>query len=266
MIRWHTEHGREGRDEPRPSVVTGVPHETAPSLHVLVRTFEQLDAALAFRAATVYCEFEDIRRYREAVVRARDADVTIGLATLRIIKPGEEGFLRSVGGFGPDCVLIRNLAALEIFREEFPSIRRIGDFSLNIANELTADLFLSEGLARITPSYDLNWEQFAALVAKCDPLRLETVVHQHMPMFHNEHCVFAAALSNGKDHRDCGRPCDRHRLELRDQHGADFPSWPTQAAATPSIMRCRNRRRSSCRECWRGVAALPRRVRERIGP
>ncbi len=48
-------------------------------------------------------------------------------------------------------------------------------------------------------------------------------MHQHMPMFHNEHCVFAAVLSNGKDHRDCGRPCDRHQLELRDHHGASFP-------------------------------------------
>jgi putative protease len=44
-----------------------------------------------------------------------------------------------------------------------------------------------------------------------------------MPMFHMEHCVFAAFLSNGKDWRDCGRPCDRHRLDLRDRVGADNP-------------------------------------------
>ena len=48
-------------------------------------------------------------------------------------------------------------------------------------------------------------------------------MHQHMPMFHMEHCVFAAALSEGKDHRDCGRPCDRHRVELKDRVGAAFP-------------------------------------------
>jgi putative protease len=38
-----------------------------------------------------------------------------------------------------------------------------------------------------------------------------------------EHCVFAAMLSNGKDATDCGRPCDRHRVELRDGVGAAFP-------------------------------------------
>jgi U32 family peptidase len=44
-----------------------------------------------------------------------------------------------------------------------------------------------------------------------------------MPMFHMEHCVFAAFLSNGKDWRDCGRPCDRHKVDLRDRVGAAFP-------------------------------------------
>jgi putative protease len=42
-------------------------------------------------------------------------------------------------------------------------------------------------------------------------------------MFHMEHCVFAAMLSGGKDSRDCGRPCDRHRVELRDRAGSEFP-------------------------------------------
>jgi U32 family peptidase len=45
-------------------------------------------------------------------------------------------------------------------------------------------------------------------------------------MFHMEHCVFAAFLSNGKDWRDCGRPCDSHKIELRDRVGAEFPVTP----------------------------------------
>ena len=45
-------------------------------------------------------------------------------------------------------------------------------------------------------------------------------------MFHNEFCVFAAYLSEGKDYRDCGRPCDRHKIELRDRVGSTFPVHP----------------------------------------
>src|SRR6478672_8071433 len=48
----------------------------------------------------------------------------------------------------------------------------------------------------------------------------------NMPMFHMEHCVFAAFLSTGKDHRDCGRPCEAHKVELRDRVGAAFPVLP----------------------------------------
>jgi len=42
-------------------------------------------------------------------------------------------------------------------------------------------------------------------------------------MFHMEHCVFSHTLSNGKDCHDCGRPCDRHRVELRDHLGEAHP-------------------------------------------
>lgn len=45
-------------------------------------------------------------------------------------------------------------------------------------------------------------------------------------MFHTEFCTYAAFLSTGKDHRDCGRPCDRHRIELRDRVGAANPVIP----------------------------------------
>ena len=53
--------------------------------------------------------------------------------------------------------------------------------------------------------------------------RFEAVIHQHMPMFHMEHCVFAHVLSDGTDYRTCGRPCERHRVDLNDRAGAAHP-------------------------------------------
>jgi putative protease len=44
-----------------------------------------------------------------------------------------------------------------------------------------------------------------------------------MPMFHMEHCVFAALLSAGHDSTDCGRPCDRHAVALKDRVGMEHP-------------------------------------------
>jgi putative protease len=48
---------------------------------------------------------------------------------------------------------------------------------------------------------------------------LELTLHQHMPMFHMEHCVFCTFLSSGTTYKDCGRPCEKHVVHLKDRVG-----------------------------------------------
>ncbi|HEY9621571.1 MAG TPA: U32 family peptidase, partial [Crinalium sp.] len=95
-------------------------------------------------------------------------------------------------------------------------------FSLNVANSLTADHFRQTfGLERLTASYDLNITQLEALLTSCPPDWFEVTIHQHMPMFHMEHCVFCAFLSDGTDYTNCGRPCEAHEVKLRDRVGTE---------------------------------------------
>jgi putative protease len=197
--------------------------ERPPALVALCRSMDQLGAVLAEGVRDVECEFEDIRRYRDAVALARSGGARVLLAPPRIFKPGEQGILRTIVAADPHGVLVRSTAHLAVFSKEAPGLSRVADYSLNTANELTAGLWLAKGVDRLVPSFDLNWEQFQAFARRVDPGRLEAVVHHAMPMFHMEHCVFAALLSEGKDHRDCGRPCDRHRLALRDRTGMEHP-------------------------------------------
>lgn len=145
------------------------------------------------------------------------------LATPRIVKPGEEGFFRKLAGYAPDGVLVRNLGGLLFYRRQHPEFDLIGDFSLNCANDLSARELVDLGLRVVTPAYDCNADQLDGLLARVPPERIEIVMHQYMPMFHTEHCVFAATLSTGKDYRTCGRPCERHDVELRDHTGALLP-------------------------------------------
>jgi putative protease len=194
------------------------------SLRVLCRTPEQLAAALEVGVAEVYVDFEDIRRYAAAVAQVRGAGTgaQIFLATPRIQKAGEQGFFKLIENAAPDGVLIRNLGAIAYFREN-TALRKIGDFSLNVANPLTAEYFLGLGLERVTISYDLNLEQVLDLLATAPPPWFELTLHQHMPMFHMEHCVFAAFMSKGTSFLDCGRPCEKHRVSLRDRVGVEHP-------------------------------------------
>jgi hypothetical protein len=55
----------------------------------------------------------------------------------------------------------------------------------------------------------------------CRAAQLEAIVHQHLPIFHTEHCVFCRFLSTGNSYLDCGRPCEANALHLRDGAGHD---------------------------------------------
>ena len=204
---------------PRPETATVEPAQ----LTVLCRTEEQLAAALACGVSTLFLDFEDLRRYRKAVEQVREAGkaATVFLATPRIQKAGEQGFFKLIEAAEPDGVLVRNLGAVDYFRQS--PLRKIGDFSLNIANPFTAAFFMEKGLERVTVSYDLNVGQVLDLLRRAPPGWFELTLHQHMPMFHMEHCVYAAFLSEGTSHLDCGRPCDLHRVHLRDRVGIAHP-------------------------------------------
>jgi putative protease len=238
--RWTLNKSSEGRALRAPDLLESGPHGTRPSesqLIALVRTLPQLEAALKCGVTTIYCEFEDPKKYREAVTRARDAwrvacgvnpsspvthhlSPAIFVAPPRIFKPGEEWTLEQVRSCNADGYLVRNYDHLKFFAND----RRIGDYSLNVANRLAADFFKNKfDLERVTTSYDLNFQQLEALLQAAPPEWFEVTIYQHMPMFHMEHCVFCAFLSTGTDFRNCGRPCDVHDVKLRDRVGAEHP-------------------------------------------
>jgi U32 family peptidase len=192
-----------------------------PKLHVLVRSLGQLEAALDLGERSLYADFADIRQYREAVAACRSAGAAIWLATPRIQKPGELGIFGLLEKHAADGILARNWAAIEYFRD--CGLAVVADFSLNVANRLAATAFLAAGCRRVTAAYDLNRDQLGPLVAAVPAGRLELVIHQHMPLFHMEHCVFCAVLSPGTDKTNCGRPCDDHVVKLRDRIGVEHP-------------------------------------------
>lgn len=203
-----------------------------PELAILVRSRAQLAAVLALPIRTIYCEFEDPKKYRDAVALVRSTPELpttafppgtvreVFVATPRIFKSGEEWILKIVESAEPDGFLVRNYEHLKAFRGR----RCVGDFSLNVANSLAASVYMQAyPLERVTASYDLNVEQLEALLRGAPPSWFEVTLHQHIPMFHMEHCVFCAFLSKGKDYHDCGRPCEKHEVQLRDRVGSSHP-------------------------------------------
>jgi U32 family peptidase len=190
-----------------------------PNLRVLCRTLHQLEIVIDCGVRSVMTDFQDIREYRRAVEIARAQSVEILLATLRIQKPDEMGLFLALAKHKPHGMLVRNLAGVSFCVER--EIPFVCDFSLNAANCWTVDYLRSLGADRVTVAYDLNRDQLLELVETVPPAWLEVVIHQHMPMFHMEHCVFCAVLSPGTDKTNCGRPCDVHAVKMRDRIGKE---------------------------------------------
>ncbi|CDN42901.1 Peptidase U32, partial [Paenibacillus sp. P22] len=202
----------------------------AARLTALCRTLDQVKAACATDVEMIYADFEFIKQFPAAIETARAAGKPIALATPRIHMPNENGYHANILRLKPDAVLVRNTGALYYYLrarmerpgEPFPKL--IGDFSLNIANHKAVELFREAGCDVLTPSYDLNIQQMVDLLGNTrDTSALEVVIHQHLPMFHTEHCVYCTFLSEGTDFTNCGRPCEEHNISLQDRIGMSHP-------------------------------------------
>jgi putative protease len=209
------------------AAVAGRARLASTGLHLvpLCRNDAQLDAVLAAGLPEVELDWMEFVGLGAAVARAKAAGLRVGIATVRVHKPGEEAYDRRIAALRPDSVLVRHWAGLVHFaglpEGERPTVH--GDFSLNVTNSVTAHHLLARGADTITAAHDLDEAQLHALLAKFSAERVVVVLHHHISTFHTEHCVYAHMLSAGRDFRSCGRPCESRQVSLRDTAGLDHP-------------------------------------------
>jgi U32 family peptidase len=206
--------------EPRPEAPPA-----APRLVPLVRNEAQLKAALDFGLPEVELDWMEMTGLSRAVAIAREASRRAIVATTRVQKPGEEAYDARIEALRPDGVLVRHFGALVHFHAlkagRRPELH--GDFSLNVANSITARELLRRGLRTFTASHDLDETQLFAMLERTPAEATTVVLHHRVATFHTEHCVYAHLLSEGRDYRTCGRPCENRDVALRDHKGRSHP-------------------------------------------
>ncbi len=221
---------RPARSEARPTATRPhfalpalAPPDAEPNVLPLCRSMQQLEAVIDAGLPEVELDWMEFVGLAQAVDKARSAGLRVTLATLRVQKPGEEAFDSRLARLEPDGVLVRHWGGMVAFArlrserpEQLARLRIHGDFSLNVTNSVTAAHLFGWGLDTQTASHDLDESQLFALLAHVPAERFTVVVHHRIATFHTEHCVYSHLLSNGRDHRTCGRPCEQHEVGLRD--------------------------------------------------
>ena len=187
----------------------------------LCRDDAQLDAVLDAGAREVELDWMELVGLGRAVERARVRGARVTVATVRVQKPGEDKIDAHLARLAPDAILVRSWGSLAVLRDA--GIALHGDFSLNVTNSITAGWVLAQGLQTITAAHDLDRDQLLALLDAAPRGRVAVTMHHHIPTFHTEHCVYAHLLSEGRDFKSCGRPCERHQIALRDRVGLVHP-------------------------------------------
>ena len=195
---------------------------SGPRLHVLVRTPEQLGAAIESRPDSVTLDYLELYGLKPSVERVQEAGIAVRVASPRILKPSEQNIQKFLTGLNA-ALLVRSGGLLEGLQDTPDLTELHGDFSLNAANVLSARALLDLGLKRLNPGLDLNAQQVQELAGLVGPERIEATIYSHLPVFHTEHCVFCRFLSSGTDYTNCGHPCESHRLALRDHKGNTHP-------------------------------------------
>lgn len=208
--------------------VVAAPVPEGARLLPLCRTDEQLEAVIAAGLPEVELDWMELVGLQRAVERARAAGLKVTIATVRVQKPGEEGYDARIDKLKPDAVLVRHWGAMMHFLEKPPAPGESrpalhGDFSLNVTNSVSALHLLGLGLDTLTFAHDLDAVQLGAMLEHLPAERFTVTVHHHISTFHTEHCVYSHTLSHGRDYRSCGRPCEKHRVSLRDHKGLEHP-------------------------------------------
>jgi U32 family peptidase len=206
-----------------PNVVAQKTGSQPAALSLLVRKPEQLEAAIAARPNEIVLDYLELYGLRPSVERILEAGIGAVVASPRILKPAEERIAKFLLSLPVSGILVRPLGLLQSLLGTDVRPALYGDFSLNAANAMTANHFLQLGLARLAPSHDLNAAQVLELAKQTDPQKLEVVLHHHLPVFHTEHCVFCRFMSSGTDYTNCGHPCEKHSIALRDHNGLEHP-------------------------------------------
>lgn len=215
--------GAEAARETRPLTLPDVAHVEAvrPRLLAQAANVKALQRALACGADVAVYAPRDVRPEALAAVDLSPLAGRVALAVPAVLTAGAlDGLNRWAQSQPFEMTFLSNLGQLNL---AWPG-EAVGDFLMNVGNDLTVAQLSDWGVRAYTPSVELTAVQARALGG-----RRQMVMWGRIPLMHLRHCPLRAARGMKGRHADC-RHCDAcaagDRLDgqtLVDRKGAAFP-------------------------------------------
>lgn len=108
---------------------------------------------------------------------------------------------------GLDAVIVQDIGALRVIRDNFPGLVIHGSTQMTICNVHGMRLLKEMGVKRIVPARELSLRELTGIKKKCD-IELETFVHGAMCYCYSGQCLFSSILGGRSGNRGrCAQPC-----------------------------------------------------------
>ncbi|MCY2931060.1 MAG: DUF3656 domain-containing protein, partial [Planctomycetota bacterium] len=198
-------------------------------ISVVARSMEQVRAVGEWAKGqgglvdAVYADLAEAGQWEEAIEAAREAGCRAGLATPRMVTPGQEWVWERIVTAAPEAVRVRSLGALRVLRSRLPEAELVADFALNVVNDLSAGALTRWGVRRIVAGFDAGDPEAAAMLEHMPAGMLEARVYGRTPLFYTRYCLYGAHAGGGRECSQCGRPCRGRAVALRDRRGQELP-------------------------------------------
>ena len=175
--------------------------------------YDNVEAAIEGGAEYIYYGITD--RIKEAIKLCHSNNKEIYFFLPSIIKDEEKDkYISIIKENDFDGIVISNISQL-CFANIKPGLTVVGNFSLNVFNKRSMDLYLELGANIICPSVELNIKQLKSIAYNYGS-SMELVVYGQLPLMTLEYCPVSLVS-------DCKECSHQRNYGLKDDKGVVFP-------------------------------------------
>ncbi|MBI6875202.1 peptidase U32 family protein [Clostridium aciditolerans] len=202
-----------------------------PILSVRVNSFEQAKIALEQNVDAIYLSgevFEPNKPFSkkeilELTQNKKQRKIYLGLPRMMF----EDDFskythLLNENNLGLDGLLVTNLGAIHKFKNI--NLELIGDYCLNIYNELSANFYKKQGLSVAAVSVETPLKDLIEMVKKA-PMPLELIVQGSPAVLYLEHDLYENIKVHTPSKKEDNKYTDNNVLVLVDDKGFEHPVY-----------------------------------------
>lgn len=175
--------------------------------------------------ARAYAENPETDRFIDGIRYAHRYGAKVYMTVNTLFKPDEikelADYIRPYYCAGVDAVLVQDLGALKVLKDNYPDLPLHASTQMTVANVYSVKMLRNLGLTRVVPARELSLAEIKRIKDEAG-IEVETFVHGALCYCYSGQCLMSSLIGGRSGNRGrCAQPC-RLEYEIRGGSGT-FP-------------------------------------------